>query len=402
MEERIVRTTLTLIGPSTLAVFGVAFLWAWAIERTRHYLLYLAAACALFTLGACVQIFYWPPDTGLNAVISCIFYTAAVLFATEAILVRSGQRFGLKTDLIVGALIVGLIWYFFYVDRNLLARVYIMNFGYGLILLSAAIKLQHLRHARYVDRALFWILLIFAVQFFPRTVMTIGFEAPTGGAMGFGLSMFWQVLQLSLAIFGSALAVAILAAALTDLIDDLRHERDTDGLTGVLNRRGFEDSANAILAQGQGPFSLVLCDIDHFKRINDTFGHDAGDAVLRAMGPLLGAAAGAGNLVGRIGGEEFAMLLHGQDSAAALRVAEKLRRAIARTAFPLPAGAPPVTASFGIAEAARYDTLDALMRRTDARLYRAKQAGRNRAVADDEPGAAAQEPKAPAASARQA
>lgn len=92
MDDVTTRITLTLIGPATLAVFGSAFVGAWAIERKRHYLLYLAVACALFVIGACVQIVYWPRDPGLNAVISCAFYNAAVLLASEGLLRRAGKR----------------------------------------------------------------------------------------------------------------------------------------------------------------------------------------------------------------------------------------------------------------------------------------------------------------------
>lgn len=382
MDDITVRITLTLIGPATLAVFGCAFVGAWAIDRKRPYLLYLAAACGLFVVGACVQILYWPDDAGLNAIISCAFYTSAVLLAAGGLLKRSGRCLGLAAGLAAGAAILGLIWYFYYVDRNLLARVYVMNFGYGAILLWATWRLRHLWNARFVDKALFAVLLIFSVQFFVRTLLTIGFEAPPPGPRAFGQSLFWQTLQLSLAVLGAALAVLILAAAVMDVIDDLRVERDTDRLTGVFNRRGFDERASAVLEnEWKAPLSLVLCDIDHFKRINDTFGHDAGDTVLRLFGALLAEAAGAGNLVGRIGGEEFAILLHGQASESALRWVDLLRAAIGEARFAGPEGHMQVTASFGLAEAMERDTLSTLMKRADARLYRAKQSGRNRAIA---------------------
>ena len=113
----------------------------------------------------------------------------------------------------------------------------------------------------------------------------------------------------------------------------------------------------------------------------DTFGHGAGDTVLNLFGALLGEAAGPGNPVGRIGGEEFAILLHGQTSADAMCWVELLRAAIAEANFGEMTGKMRITASFGIAEAMERDTLSTLTKRADARLYRAKQGGRNRAVA---------------------
>ena len=384
MDDTTVRVTLSLIGPGILSVFGTTFVWAWAIERRRHYLLLIAGACFLFALGATCQIFYWPPDTGLNAMISGALYTVAVLAAVEGILRRSGRRFGLTLDIAVFLVLTGLLWYFFYVERNLLARVYVQNFGYGLILLAAALRLIPLARGRRVDRALFWILLLFAVQFFPRTVLTIGLSAPPD-AKAFAVSLFWQVLQLSLAVLGAGLAFAVLAAAFTDLIEDLRRERDFDRLTGVLNRRGFDEHATAAFAREAGrPLSLLVCDLDRFKSINDRFGHDAGDEVLRTFGEMLRKTAPAGAVVGRIGGEEFAVLLAGARRAEVNALAEQLRGETGRMTFRfLPAGER-VTLSLGVAERKPTDRLEHLIRRADARLYRAKSAGRDRVVARDE------------------
>jgi diguanylate cyclase (GGDEF)-like protein len=385
MEGAIVRTTLALIGPAILSVFGIAFLCSWMIERKRGYLLLLAGACALFAFGAGCQILYLPRDAGLNAMISGLFYTAAVLLAVEGTLLRSGRALGWAANAAILAGFMTLLWYFFYVDRNLLARVYVQNFGYGLLLLVAAIRLRALARGRYVDRALFWVLLAFAVQFFPRTLLTIGLSPPATAA-AFGNSTFWQLLQLSLAVFGSALCLAILSAAAADVIADLRLERDVDPLTGVLNRRGIEERiASHFRPSGAGSGSLILCDIDHFKQINDAHGHDGGDAVLRKIGDLLQGEARKGDLVGRMGGEEFAVFLPDADLREAHECSERLRKAIATTMFAVSgAGERRVTASFGVATIEPGDGWARLYKRADMRLYEAKAAGRNRTVASSE------------------
>ena len=372
------RLAFLLIGPGTLIVFGLGFLWVWLIERRRHYLLLLASACVLFSMGALTQIFYVPSDTGLNAIFSNAFYTSAVLLAAEGLLRRSGKRFGLVPHIVLLAGFTLLIWYFFYVERNLVARVYIQNFGFGLILLVTAIRLAGPARARAVDRTLFWVLLIFAVQFFPRTVLTMGFSAPEG-IRAFGQSLFWSVLHLSLAVLGAGLAFVILAAVVTDMIEDLRRERDLDQLTGVLNRRGFEDRADRLLAGSTGMVALVLCDLDHFKRINDTFGHAAGDEVLGAFGAILRGNIRKRDVVGRIGGEEFSILLPDSDDEGALELVARLRTVLGQTTFRLPE-ATRVTASFGIAVSRAGERRAALMARADSALYQAKNTGRDRVV----------------------
>jgi diguanylate cyclase (GGDEF)-like protein len=386
MDSAIVRTTLVLVVPGILLIFGFSFVGAWLMERRRNYLLLLAGACALFALGAASQIFGWPPGPGPNAVVSGAIYTAAVVTASEGLLRRSHKRFGLDVDLAIVAGFTVLLAYYFYVERSLIARVYVQSFGYGLILLVTALRLSSLARGRTVDRVLFWVLLVFAVQFFPRTLLTIGFSAPADKA-AFANSVFWQALQLSLAVLGASLAMAILAAAVADVIDDLRREREVDHLTGVFNRRGFEDRISGPLRKGQ--HSLVVCDIDRFKSINDTHGHDIGDIVLQAVARELNRSVRKRDIVGRLGGEEFAVFLPDTDAAEAHECAERLRAAVAQCSFDQP-GVAPVTASFGVATQATGEAWTPLYKRVDARLYEAKRSGRNRTVSDATAGAAAE------------
>jgi len=387
MDGTVVRVTLSLIGPSIMLVFGLAFAGAWAVDRRRPYLLLLALTCLLFTLGAASQILYWPRDTGANAMVSGTLYTAAVLLAAQAILQRSGRACPWPWYPLLLAGFMALMAYFFYVDRNLLARVYIQNFGYGFILLAAALRLGTVPSDRHVDRILFWVLLAFALHFFPRTLMTMGFAAPVG-ERPFADSVFWQTLQLSLAVLGASLALAIFAAAFSDLLDDVRRERNTDPLTGTLNRRGFDEAVAARLKKPGGPASLVLCDVDHFKRINDLHGHDAGDAVLMMLGRLLLDSAGQDDAVGRFGGEEFVVFLAATGLHEATLRAERLRTAVAAQRFAHLQDGEMVTASFGVAEFRPGEPWEGLFKRADTCLYAAKNGGRNRTVAAVDPEAA--------------
>lgn len=385
MDGSIVRITLVLMVPAILSVFGIAFACAWFIDKKRNYLLLLAGGCGLFACGATSQVFGWPAGPGPNAVVSGALYTSAVLAVAEGVLLRSRKRLGWWLDFIVVCIITLALAWFFYVDRSLLARIYIQNFGYGAILLVAAVKLRALAHGRYVDKALFWVLLAFALHFFPRTLLTVGFSAPVDRA-AFAESLFWQVLQLSLAVLGAGLGFAILAATIADVIDDLRRERDFDPLTGVLNRRGFEEQVSKLLMKSlRGTTSLALCDIDKFKNINDTHGHDVGDNVLREVGQLLLASSRKRDIVGRLGGEEFAVFLPDTDPHEAYECAERLRIVIERGGTPTLDAVGPITASFGVGNLAPLDTWQSFYKRVDTWLYQAKRAGRNRTVADDLP-----------------
>jgi len=155
-----------------------------------------------------------------------------------------------------------------------------------------------------------------------------------------------------------------------------------DGLTQVNNKRYFEEALEREFARSKRykhPFALVLFDIDHFKKVNDTRGHLAGDEILRHLGTLLRANVRTNDLVARIGGEEFAVLLPETDLRGAVAFAEKLRKLVEGERFAYESKAIRITLSFGVVayhESQR--SSDQLVDATDKKLYEAKRDGRNR------------------------
>jgi diguanylate cyclase (GGDEF)-like protein len=156
----------------------------------------------------------------------------------------------------------------------------------------------------------------------------------------------------------------------------------TDPLTAMPNRRGFFERAQEACAKaGLGrPLSAVMVDIDHFKQINDTYGHEAGDEAIRGVARAVMAESG---IAGRLGGEEFALLLDGRRLSEATGAAERLRRQLEAMRIDIAGRALSLTCSFGASEWQCGDTIDHLLRRADAALYAAKTGGRNRVVAAD-------------------
>ena len=160
---------------------------------------------------------------------------------------------------------------------------------------------------------------------------------------------------------------------------------DREALTGLLVRRRFDELAQAECERSvrlRSPFSLLLLDLDHFKRVNDEHGHATGDRVLQITAAALQGAVRSIDHVARYGGEEFAVLLPGTDMAAADRVAERIREAVAAATAAVMQGAGGVTASIGVAAGQADDELSLarLMAMADAALYDAKRGGRNRVV----------------------
>lgn len=162
----------------------------------------------------------------------------------------------------------------------------------------------------------------------------------------------------------------------------------TDSLTGVFNRRYINAHLPRLLERAidnHKPVAVLLFDIDHFKVVNDSYGHTVGDEVLKEVSNRASRNLRTFDLVARLGGEEFVVILPDTDAEAALTVAERLRTRIADTPFKVSADASeiPVTVSIGVAAGGRLgDTAEGLIRRADEALYEAKRAGRNRSVAD--------------------
>lgn len=158
-----------------------------------------------------------------------------------------------------------------------------------------------------------------------------------------------------------------------------------DGLTQVHNKRSFEVAIEREVSRAaryQRPLSLVMIDIDHFKKINDSRGHLAGDAVLRQLASLVAANVRRDDILARVGGEEFALIAPEIPSESARVVAEKLRAVVERTPFHFEDSQIPITASFGIGGMTPDAPVSAteLYRRADERLYQAKKSGRNRVM----------------------
>lgn len=199
-----------------------------------------------------------------------------------------------------------------------------------------------------------------------------------------------------LALLASALPLATLLAKHEALMRELRTAydeaartaaaavaaADTDQLTGVASRRRVLGDLAQALDAGRRTgtaVSIALLDIDHFKQVNDGFGHAMGDLVLRGVANAIRVAVRGDDHIGRVGGEEFLIVFRGTDTLTALTIAERIRCAIEAAALTGP-GTPPVTASIGVATASAADSLEALIEHADRALYLAKGGGRNRTL----------------------
>jgi diguanylate cyclase (GGDEF)-like protein len=194
--------------------------------------------------------------------------------------------------------------------------------------------------------------------------------------------VFSGAVRPTLEVLASHLAVSLSNAR---MVHKLEQMATTDGLTGLLNKRAMLDAAAQKVSAASRfgrKLSVLVTDIDFFKKVNDTHGHDVGDVVIKGLGEILKRQKRATDVVARFGGEEFVVLCEETDERGAMLVAERIREELAKTTFHVPNGTLQVTCSLGVAtfpEAGR--DWDALFKAADDAMYVSKRSGRNRATA---------------------
>ena len=203
--------------------------------------------------------------------------------------------------------------------------------------------------------------------------------------VGFWSRSFWGVMRQFTGLFGGVmLTFSIVLAVSIDVINGYRDMAHTDSLTRVPNRRGLQAFLRSYqLTRGAvEPMTIILADIDHFKTVNDRFGHHAGDMVLADFAQLLQERAGRGSCVARLGGEEFVALLPGTSAMLAATLAEDLRQTFAARRWRHISVDLQLTVSLGVTVLEHGEPFKSAIARADGYLYRAKQQGRNRIVRD--------------------
>jgi diguanylate cyclase (GGDEF)-like protein len=254
----------------------------------------------------------------------------------------------------------------------------------GLMMLISAVQVNRTARRTLPERSVILMLVAFALLDFALASVALG-QGELGAGVAIdrfraGLTLFYPLAFVGVGIFSVFLVAA-------DLAETMRALATADELTGIYNRRGFEESAERAIRNAQRqnqPLAVVVADIDNFKRINDRFGHGFGDRALRHFANRLERLVRRGDLIGRIGGEEFALLLVNTRAQDALEVVERIRRDIA--AMPVEGGDRVVmTASFGVSGLRPGDiALPSILARADRALYRSKSDGRDRVTSAEE------------------
>lgn len=377
---------VSLITPAFALLFACLFSYLWLSDRSKlHILGYATGYAALVLSYVLVVMVFDGKSPGMTIAVSTISWLGAV-----AIVWGATRRIGVVSPW-VGYLAIGVLMALFTTLSAIWSQPRVLmlaqNTGSSLIFALGALLLWSANSARTLDRALIWTMALFAAHGFSRPLQAMLVEHSLE-SLRFGVSTFQAINVVIIGVLSVLMAMIMLAGVVQDTMQRERAEATIDPLSGLLTRRAFEAEVAATLARGKAegiPISLIVADIDRFKRINDELGHAVGDMIIRSFGQLIAGNIRPNDIAGRVGGEEFCIVVWNCNAEQAHVLAERIRtatmglRAINGDTDII------VTASFGVAGFGPGMSYHDVFVQADKALYSCKNGGRNQVCRVDQP-----------------
>lgn len=379
--------TLIVVAVLLTTVQGVALLLTWRVNRSIAALRHWAACDFLVALGFLLIALRGPRASTLELLASSAALGGAAVGLWVGIRSFFGRPFPLRSAAALLAAQAAAVFFFAEVLPDAAGRTVASSLFLGAVSVLSALDL--LKAAQWTPAVpaggLGYLLLAHAGFHATRAALT-AYGGPLPVLLSRENLQAFAYLESPMVVL--ALGIGFVIMTTERLQGELRRAATYDALTGVFNRRAFLDMAEREFARTRrgGPsFALLLLDIDHFKRINDTFGHQAGDEMLRSFTRLAMGSLRQGDLFGRYGGEEFCALLPETGLDGALLVAERLRAGLSDLVIEYEGNLIATTVSIGVAKGGgAAESFDAIVADADMALYRAKAEGRDRVVAHRE------------------
>jgi len=378
MESSIV---LGIITPGLSFLFALAFFIFWRENPKFTHIRDLALAYLMLGTGFGLNSMLgpWRPDValftcGLFSLFCCVPFAKGILGRLDAdppnLWLVGIAAFGIASNCIS-------IFWFNSVSGSFLISSCVASTQMGLV----AIAIKKRAKPSQGDKMILRLMFALSGLFILHLVSMISMGLPNLSVENYMQSPFWASFNIIVIFLATALAINLTVLCIIDVTSGLRHRATIDDLSGLLRRGEFIERSNIALSKMNGSCvgtCLIICDIDHFKAINDKFGHPAGDRVIRRFATMLKELVPEGSFAGRIGGEEFGVLLRNSNQATARLFAEQVRSAFANISFGDATDRQTFTVSAGIAEATCLSEYRTLFAEADRALYRAKDLGRNR------------------------
>lgn len=370
---------LGLVTPMMTLFFAATFAVLWHVGKMKRHVLGFGIAFALF--AAAFLVTHFLPTEAIYLFHSTqLLYTIGSTVLLFSVCERAGQRLHLPSIAVVYVLSALLLAAAVGMSNDVAPRLVIVNMGYGVMFAMGVTTLLTARRRSVIDMAIVAVMAFQAADFFIRPTLTLLFEQSVTIEV-YRDSIYYSLIGLVLGFKGLTIAVVMIAATIDEWTTALRESSERDALTGLQNRGSFEQTMLTLLPRAQTedrPLSLVMADIDHFKQVNDIWGHQAGDEAISCFGELIAKMIRASDTAGRVGGEEFCIAVWDCENDPARRLAERIRQEFAGLKHDSLNDDIRLTASFGVATAREGETYKQLFARVDEALYRAKSRGRDR------------------------
>lgn len=357
----------------------------WYYNREDRAAPLFAAAFTMCALGFFLNHFVLAKETMANAILHNSCYALGLYFLSDGLHRSFDRRTPYEALAALGILSVVLAGIIQLNALGLAVRIITINMIHGGMLIVSAWTLRTVWKKSWTGTAVLCALALCILNLMLVSPTTL-FGRTVGDATYFQ-SAYWYVMNLLSILSILSMGGALISVCVMERLDALRDHADNDFLTGLKSRRAFETAASHYCEVRSGDYaaSVVLIDLDYFKLINDKYGHAAGDAVIRAVGYLLCHQTRTSDMCGRMGGEEFCLVLPGTDLDGARTLSERLRKRLSELNVPGLPNDITVTASFGIAELGRDDLFEDIYPVADAALYAAKSSGRDKVVVASAP-----------------
>lgn len=374
---------ISLLSPTTGLIIFAAFFVLWLNKRELSYIFTASMGYLLTALGFLFQdtLPAWSQDA--ERIISNFCFLTGVATIFIAPLQRNKVTIPWVSMTIVLLVAMAILIWFLLVSPNLVARIAVASIALNLMIFLPLRRFYLSMQNRFSDRVLLWMMIICQLIFIIRPLMAFWTPQGTDTYNALDQSTYWGLVHFSFIVMAITIAIALMVSVSLDLMDELKREAVTDSLSQLRNRRGFEECANQALVRSKSSgtaSALMLIDLDRFKSINDLYGHAVGDAVIRDFGEVIQSLSDEKTVAGRIGGEEFAILLPDATPESAQLFADNIRVQFQQHYENHPdfTSSTPTT-SIGLVIAEAEDaTLSRMLNLADKALYTAKHNGRNR------------------------
>ena len=336
---------------------------------------------AIFS-SACAQILQTtllPEEIYIIAPLVALLFLASIMLSTHAVYLRLNIPTKWNVVIISIFLAVAIISYYSYIEQHITVRFSIIALTTLAILFNNGLKFIQIKHQHILERLLKLCLCGSIIAVIIRAFILVSIVQLEKNLDQ--LHVVWASSQFLILLFTSLLFLLLASCSIRDSIKKLEYERNVDPLTGLLNRRALKEQIEHFRTDNTTYNAVLMADIDHFKYVNDQYGHLVGDLALQHISHIMRKNVRRYDEISRIGGEEFVLVLKDISYQSAFNIAEKIRKAIESTPLKVQNKEIRISLSIGVSFFRQPNEFESAVNDADSRLYQAKKLGRNQTVA---------------------